>query len=122
LTASPRLATNPVNAILNYPYAVLAAESRLAAANLGLDPGIGVLHVDTPNRDRLACDLMEAVRPEVDAFVLDWLKREPLPSSSFLEQRDGNCRLMASRDLMEIQLAANSSRLAGLASKGPKAA
>lgn len=47
LTGSPRLATNPVNAILNYLYALLAAESRLAAATLGLDPGIGVLHVDT---------------------------------------------------------------------------
>src|SRR5579862_3353542 len=95
LTGSPRLATNPVNAILNFLYALLAAESRLAAATLGLDPGIGVLHVDTPNRDSLACDLMEPIRPEVDAFVLDWMKREPLPRNSFFEQRDGNCRLMA---------------------------
>lgn len=95
LTGSPRLATNPVNAILNYLYALLEAESRLAAATLGLDPGIGVLHLDTPYRDSLACDLMEPIRSDVDAFVLDWLKREPLPRSSFFEQRDGNCRLMA---------------------------
>jgi CRISPR-associated endonuclease Cas1 len=96
LTGSPRLATGPVNAILNYLYAMLEAESRLAAATLGLDPGIGVLHVDTPYRDSLACDLMEPIRSEVDAFVLDWLKREPLSRNSFFEQRDGNCRLMAS--------------------------
>jgi hypothetical protein len=95
LTGSPRLATNPVNAILNYLYALLEAESRLAAATLGLDPGIGVLHVDTPYRDSLACDLMEPIRPDVDAFVLDWLKREPFSRNSFFEQRDGNCRLMA---------------------------
>jgi len=95
LTGSPRLATNPINAILNYLYAVLESESRLAAAMLGLDPGIGVLHLDTPNRDSLACDLMEPVRPEVDAFVLDWVKREPLPRNWFFERRDGNCRLMA---------------------------
>jgi hypothetical protein len=43
--------------MLNYLYAVLESESRLAAAALGLDPGLGVLHVDTPARDSLACDL-----------------------------------------------------------------
>jgi len=95
LTGSPRLATNPPNAILNYLYALLEAETRLAAATLGLDPGIGVLHVDTPYRDSLACDLMEPIRPDVDAFVLDWIKRGRLPRNHFFEQRDGNCRLMA---------------------------
>jgi CRISPR/Cas system-associated endonuclease Cas1 len=57
LTGSPRLAVNPPNAILNYLYAVLESEARLAASALGLDPGIGVLHVDTDARDSLACDL-----------------------------------------------------------------
>jgi len=38
---------------------------------------------------------MEAVRPQVDAFLLDWITREPLRREWFLEQRDGNCRLMA---------------------------
>ncbi len=37
---------------------------------------------------------MEAVRPQVDAFVLDWITREPLGREWFFEQRDGNCRLM----------------------------
>lgn len=96
LTGSPRLAANPPNAILNYLYTVLESEARLAAAALGLDPGLGVLHVDTPNRDSLACDLMEPVRPQVDAFVLDWITREPLSRQWFFEQRDGNCRLMGS--------------------------
>jgi CRISPR-associated endonuclease Cas1 len=63
LTGSPRHAVNTPNAILNYLYAVLESESRLAAAALGLDPGIGVLHVDTEARDSLACDLMKAIRP-----------------------------------------------------------
>ena len=39
---------------------------------------------------------MEVVRPDVDAFVLDWKGRGPLPRNHFFEQRDGNCRLMAS--------------------------
>jgi CRISPR-associated endonuclease Cas1 len=95
LTGSPRLAVNPANALLNYLYAVLESESRLAAAALGLDPGLGVLHVDARHRDSLACDLMEPVRPQVDAHVLDWITRQPLKREWFFEQRDGNCRLMA---------------------------
>jgi CRISPR-associated endonuclease Cas1 len=95
LSGSPRLAANPVNAMLNYLYALLESEARLAAAALGLDPGLGFIHVDTPARDSLACDLMEPVRPQVDAYVLDWISQQPLSRSSFFEQRDGNCRLMA---------------------------
>ena len=96
LTGSPRLAVNPPNAMLNYLYSLLESEARLAAAALGLDPGLGVLHVDTKARDSLACDLMEPARPHVDAHVLDWIMREPLKRQWFFEQSEGNCRLMAS--------------------------
>jgi CRISPR-associated endonuclease Cas1 len=96
LSGSPRLAANPANAMLNYLYALLESEARLAAAALGLDPGLGVLHVDTPARDSLACDLMEAIRPQVDVYVLDWVLSQPLRREWFFEQRNGNCRLMAS--------------------------
>jgi CRISPR-associated endonuclease Cas1 len=95
LTGSPRLAANPVNAILNYLYALLESEARLALTAMGLDPGLGVLHVDTTARDSLACDVMEPVRPQVDAYLLDWITRESLSREWFFEQRDGNCRLMA---------------------------
>jgi CRISPR-associated protein Cas1 len=64
--------------MLNYLYALLESESRLAAAALGLDPGMGLMHVDTDARDSLACDLMEPTRPLVDAYVLDWITREPI--------------------------------------------
>jgi CRISPR-associated protein Cas1 len=96
LTGSPRLAATPTNAMLNYLYALLESESRLALAALGLDPGIGVLHVDTPSRDSLACDLMESVRPQVDAYLFDWISHEPLRREWFFEKHDGNCRLMGS--------------------------
>jgi len=95
LTNSARLAVNPANAILNYLYAILESESRLALAALGLDPGIGVLHNDLRSRDSLACDLMEPVRPKVDSLVLSLLFSEQLLREWFFEQRDGNCRLMA---------------------------
>jgi CRISPR-associated endonuclease Cas1 len=95
LTGSPRLASNPPNAILNYLYATLESEARLAAAALGLDPGLGVLHTDTSARDSLACDLMEPVRPYVDAYVLEWLTKQLFNREWFAEQRDGNCRLVS---------------------------
>ena len=97
LSGSPRLAVNPPNAMLNYLYAVLESESGLAAAALGLDPGMGVFHVDAPARASFACDLMESVRPQVDSFLLDWITREPIRREWFLEQRDGNCRLWLER-------------------------
>jgi CRISPR-associated endonuclease Cas1 len=96
LTQSPRLAVNPPNAVLNFLLALVGSEARLALASLGLDPGIGVLHKDTRSRDSLACDLMEPVRPQVDAFLLDWLTKEPLRRQWFFEERNGNCRLMSS--------------------------
>src|SRR5262249_32686106 len=95
LTRSPRLAVNPPNAMLNYLYAILESEARLAISELGLDPGIGFLHNDARTRDSLACDLMEPIRPRVDAFRLDWLRRAPLQRKWFFEQSDGNCRLRA---------------------------
>src|ERR1700746_441743 len=73
----------------------LESEARLAAAALGLYPGLGVLHVDSGNRDSLALDLLEPVRPQVDSSLLDRITREPLSRQWFFEQRDGNCRLMA---------------------------
>ena len=96
LTGSPRLSVNPPNAMLNYLYAVLESEARLAAAALGLDPGLGLMHADTNTRDSLACDLMEPIRPQVDAYVLNWLTRGPLRRQWFFEQRNGSCRLMGS--------------------------
>jgi CRISPR-associated protein Cas1 len=96
LTNSPRLAVNPASAILNYLYAILESESRLALAALGLDPGLGVLHNDLRGRDSLAVDVMEPVRPKVDALLLSLLTSEQLRREWFFEQRNGNCRLMAS--------------------------
>jgi len=84
LSGTPRLAANPVNAILNYLYALLEAECRLAVAALGLDPEMGVLHMDTINRDSFACDLMEPIRSDVDAYVLNRILRQPLKRTGFL--------------------------------------
>jgi len=94
LTGNPRLAANPANALLNYLYAVLEAETRLACLEAGLDPGLGVLHADLRNRDSLALDLMEAIRPEIDSAVLDVLESRAFRSSDFFETRQGACRVL----------------------------
>ena len=105
LSGSPRLAVNPANAMLNYLYAVLESETRLALTTLGLDSGLGFFHTDTAARDGLACDVMEPVRPQVDGFLLDWITREPLNEIGFSSKRHGNCRLMSA---LAIELAKTS--------------
>jgi CRISPR-associated endonuclease Cas1 len=96
LTGAPRAATNSVNALLNYSYACLEAESRLALLAHGMDPTIGVLHADQRNRDSFALDAMEPVRPDVDAFILDLLEDRVFTSRDFAELPNGVCRIGAS--------------------------
>jgi CRISPR-associated endonuclease Cas1 len=93
LTGGPRLAVNPTNALLNYSMAVAQSECRLAAVACGLDPGLGFIHTDTANRDSLALDLIETIRPAIEAWLLDWISSEPLRRSDFFESSDGNCRI-----------------------------
>lgn len=96
LSGGPRLAVTPVHAILNYCFALLESESRLALTALGLDPGLALgLHSDTPNRDSLALDVLEPVRPQVENWLLSWITREPLRRADFFETATGNCRLMS---------------------------
>ena len=93
LTSSPRLAINPANAILNYLYAILEAETRLACLTVGLDPGLGIVHVDYRSRDSFALDLMEAGRPVVDAYLLELLRERTFTRRDFAETARGVCRV-----------------------------
>jgi hypothetical protein len=93
ITGGPRLAVNPPNALLNYAFALAESECRLALSCCGLDPGIGFVHLDTANRDSLALDLLETIRPSIEAWLLHWITRETLRRSDFFETGSGNCRL-----------------------------
>jgi CRISPR-associated endonuclease Cas1 len=93
LTSSPRLAINPANAILNYLYAILEGETRLACFIVGLDPGLGIVHADYRDRDSFALDLMEAARPAVDAYVLELLQSRNFTRRDFAETARGVCRV-----------------------------
>jgi CRISPR-associated endonuclease Cas1 len=90
-----RKAERPVNGILNYLYALLEAEAILACQVVGLDPGLGIVHNDARGRQSLALDLMEPVRPEIDAFALDVLESHTFRKVDFVETDDGHCRLLA---------------------------
>ena len=68
-----RHATDPVNAMLNFCYTLGYAEARTACIKAGLDPRLGYFHNDDPARDSLALDVLEAVRPEIDRYVLGLL-------------------------------------------------
>jgi CRISPR-associated endonuclease Cas1 len=97
LSGSPRLAVTPFHAILNFCFGLLEAQTRLALTTLGLDPMLGLgLHTDTPNRDSLAFDVLEPVRPQIESWLLAWIAREPLRRADFFETANGNCRLMSS--------------------------
>ena len=94
LSSSNRKASTPINAILNYLYGILEAEARIAAYRVGCDPGMGLIHSDKPHRANFAADLMEPVRPDVDAYVLQLLEDRTFLKADFFENRDGNCRLL----------------------------
>lgn len=83
LNSSPRRATNPANAILNYLYAIVEAEARIAALRMGLDPGLGLMHADQDSRNSLPCDLMEPIRPKVDAYLFDLLQKRIFRKADF---------------------------------------
>ena len=59
ITRTSRAAGNPTNALLNYTYAILETEVRLAILAMGLDPGMGVLHADLKSQDSFVYDLLE---------------------------------------------------------------
>jgi hypothetical protein len=96
---SPRKAATPVNAILNYCYALAEAECRLALVAVGLDPGLdpglGIIHADKLARDSLALDIIEPIRPLVDSTVLDLVQRRSFRAADFHETPAGACRILA---------------------------
>lgn len=88
-------AERPVNAILNYLFALVEVEATLACHAVGLDPGLGLLHLDSRGRQSMALDLMEPVRPLVEEWTLDLLASRTFRKSDFVESVDGHIRLLA---------------------------
>jgi CRISPR-associated protein Cas1 len=52
-----------INCLLSFLYALVRHDCIAALTSIGLDPFVGFLHADRPNRPGLALDLMEEFRP-----------------------------------------------------------
>jgi CRISP-associated protein Cas1 len=77
-----RGAEDPINASLNYGYAILLPRLTAMIHRAGLHPAGGFLHVPHGARPALALDLIEPYRCIVDDAVLGLIRRRksPLPS------------------------------------------
>jgi CRISP-associated protein Cas1 len=91
-----RGATHPVNAMLNYAYAVLIARTQIRLVAEGYDPMLGIMHQKKGLRGispAFALDRMEPMRPVVDRAVLQLINESTFTGADFAIQNDGVCRL-----------------------------
>jgi CRISPR-associated protein Cas1 len=88
-----RNASHPVNAILNYAYAVLQSQVQIRLVAEGYDPMLGIMHADRDDAAAFVLDMMEPERPKVDRAVLGFLKSEALHPADFTVREDGVVRL-----------------------------
>lgn len=67
-------ASDPINALLNYGYAVLESECRKALNSVGLEPTVGYLHEARQTKSPLVYDLQEPYRWLIDTTVISCLE------------------------------------------------
>jgi CRISPR-associated protein Cas1 len=83
-------ARDPFNQALNYGYAVLRSQVRVALLLAGLEPNAGFLHADRPGKPSLTLDLIEEFRQAVvDRPLIGQVNR------GFAIERDDESRLDA---------------------------
>jgi CRISPR-associated protein Cas1 len=74
-----------VNCLLSFLYALLRNDCIAALTATGLDPFVGYLHVERPNRPSLALDLMEEFRPALaDRLAITLINRRQICADDFL--------------------------------------
>jgi CRISPR-associated protein Cas1 len=79
--------------MLNYAYAVLESQVRIATVSQGLDPTIAYLYTSRRDQVALVNDLMEPLCPRVNYFVLDSVGSHTFSSSDLMLATDRACRL-----------------------------
>jgi CRISPR-associated protein Cas1 len=85
---SRRPPRDPVNACLSFGYALLGRVVETEVLRAGLDPAVGFFHQPHHGRPSLMLDLLEELRPFVDALVLRLVNRKQLGPADF-DRRDG---------------------------------
>jgi CRISP-associated protein Cas1 len=78
-----RPARDPFNALLNYLYGILYAQVELALMKTGVDPYLGILHIDRHNRPTMVYDFIEAYRHWADRTALNLVFSNHLPENAF---------------------------------------
>jgi len=79
-----------INCLLSFLYALVRHDCIAALTAAGLDPFVGYLHVDRPNRPSLALDLMEEFRPWLaDRLAITLINRQQIGPAHFREREGG---------------------------------
>lgn len=69
-----RFESDPVNAGLNYGYAILRSQISKIIYSKGLNASIGIFHKGPSNMFNLSDDIIEPFRPIIDSYVYDHLR------------------------------------------------
>jgi len=93
LNSHNRNASDEVNALLNYGYAILESEVRKDLNSIGLDPSISFLHELSNSRASLVYDVQELYRWLVDLSVIQLLEEKKLKKADFIVTENYNIRL-----------------------------
>lgn len=89
-TRSRRPPRDLVNCLLSFLYALVRHDCVAALTSAGLDPFVGFLHVDRPNRPSLALDLMEEFRPWLaDRLAITLINRQQIGPDHFKRREGG---------------------------------
>ncbi len=88
-----RNASHPVNALLNYAYAVKLAHVQIDAVADGYDPMLGIMHNGRKGSPGWALDIIEPHRPVVDGAILSLIREQRFAAADYTTRRDGVCRL-----------------------------
>jgi CRISPR-associated protein Cas1 len=89
-TRSRRPARDRINCLLSFIYALVRHDCVAALTSVGLDPFVGFLHADRPNRPSLALDLMEEFRPWLaDRLAITLINRQQIGTGHFAEREGG---------------------------------
>jgi CRISPR-associated protein Cas1 len=96
-------ASDEVNALLNYGYAILESEVRRDINAVGLDPSVGFLHEVAASKTPLVYDLQELFRWLVDYSVLQLLEEKKLKKSDFIVTENYHMRLKCATAKMLIE-------------------
>jgi CRISPR-associated protein Cas1 len=79
-----------INCLLSFLYALLRHDCSAALTCIGLDPFVGFLHAERPNRPALALDLMEEFRPWLaDRLAVTLINRQQIAPNHFREREGG---------------------------------